>query len=190
MRKKVRHPKKRLNNKSAITPADLSRITTLASAAGVQDDDNVKYLLRSVYYSRDPRVARVASEYLETLAIEQAIDPDPFAPPVDAGEAAGDIDLGVIINSGCLFGPLFGELVQHTLLVGSQGKGKTTAVRRLLRGILSLPPGVPCRPRILAFDIKGDYLPLAREFSDIHIFTPGTEDFRWNPLEPPISWKR
>lgn len=163
----------------------------LASAARVDEDPRVRNLVRAVHYSGNPQLAQSAREYLEAKALEQALDPDPFLPPLEPEQAKGNLVLGRVKNSLCFFGLLLVELCQHILIVGRSGAGKTTLVKRLLKELLSLSIGIGLGVKVLIFDIKRDYGVLKQMFAAVWVFQPGTENFRWNPLEPPIKdWRR
>jgi hypothetical protein len=169
---------------------NVAGLAALAQAAKVHEDEMVKDLLRAVALSGDPELARDAADYLGALAMEQVLEPDPFAPPVSPEEARGELDVGEIRNSGCRFGLYLHELCQHLLLVGRSGSGKTTAITRILKQLLSLGRELPSCPRILVFDRKRDYVHLPRLFPEIWMFRLPGEGFRWNALEPPGSWQR
>ena len=164
----------------------LSYLTYLANAGKAGQNEKVKGLLRAVHHTQDPEIALEAAEYLERLAVEQVLDPDPFAPPLEPEEAAGEFNLGKVKNSNCDFGLWTQELVQGTYVSGRIGSGKTTFIRRLLKQLLALTLSVGLMVRIVVFDIKGDYTELSDEFSDVWVFKIPGKDFRWNPLEPPV----
>ena len=88
----------------SLAPPDVGGLINLASASGVLGDEDVKGLLRAVRETGDHDLAGLAQECLGRLALERMIDTDPFGPPVDPEEAAGYFVIGVIVNSGCLFG--------------------------------------------------------------------------------------
>jgi len=184
--KQYRHSK---NKSRKLTGAahSLSSLAFLAAAARAQEDKTVKGLLVAVQRTQDPEIAQEAFEYLHALAMEQVVNPDPFAPAIDAEQAQGEVELGIVKNSGCVFGLNRNELCQHTLVLGRSGSGKTTCIKALLKGlIMSSNTFVPA-PRIQVFDIKKDYVDLINLYPNVWLFRLHGPDFRWNPLEPPIA---
>jgi len=169
----------------------VSGLASIAAGARMQDDETVKGLLRAVHFADDPELAMDAAEYIEARVFEYILEPDPFAPPVHPQQAWGEIQLGVIENSRCIFGLTPQELVQHALVVGRSGAGKTTLITRMIKQVLSLDRTMTPAPRIMIFDIKRDYGILAVHYPEVWKFTVPGPDFRWNPLEPPINdWKK
>lgn len=126
------------NGKPAERVPNMTSLAYLASLARAGDDETVNGLMRSVAYTRDPEIAQVAGEYIESLAVEQFLDPDVFAPPVEPDDARGEIDIGWIGNSGCMFGLRLEEIIRHTLIEGSSGSGKTTLIKKILKEVLSI----------------------------------------------------
>jgi hypothetical protein len=132
-----------------------------------------------------------AIEYIQRAELRQAMNPDPFAPPIEPESARGTYVLGIIPNSGCAFSIEPGELVQHTVVTGSSGKGKTTLIRRIVKEIISKGNVGSSSPKLMIFDIKKDYSAIAAELPGIWQFRLPGDDFRWNPLEPPMMhWSR
>lgn len=129
--------KKQKRSKSASHPLGVSNLAALARAARVQDNPKVKNLIRAANYSRNPMVGNVAREYLQRMATEYAIAPDPFAPPVKPEEAQGELGIGIIENAGSTFSLNLAELNQHTLILGRSGAGKTTLILKLLEQLLA-----------------------------------------------------
>lgn len=164
----------------------LSALASLATAARAEEDEMVKGLLRAVHYTQDEEIARDAAEYLGALALEQFLEPDPY-PSVDAEQARGELTVGRVRNSECDFGLWRPELVQGTYVSGRIGSGKTTFIRRILKELLLLARSVATVVRITVFDIKRDYQDLTTLFPEVWQFKLPGEDFRWNPLEPPIE---
>ena len=164
---------------------NLGMLTALAVSRGVEDDPRVKKLLWTVKCTRDPEIALDALEYIEALAAEYALNPDPFRPAPSASETWGEYEIGVVDNSGCVFGLRQRELPRHVFASGSSGEGKTTFFVRLGSEVLEHETDPPVK--LIIFDRKGgDYSKLARGRSDVwEISVPGPE-FRWNPLEPPF----
>ncbi|RKY12742.1 MAG: hypothetical protein DRP65_00030 [Planctomycetota bacterium] len=180
---------KNKNRKMNTGAPSLSTLASLAAAGRVEEDETVKGLLLSVQYTGNQRIAEVAREYLFRRAVEQMVDPDAFAPPIDADQARGELPLGQIRNSECEFGLFRPELVQGTYVSGRIGSGKTTFIRRLLKQLILLASSIAMMVRIMVFDIKRDYQDLTMLFPEVWQFKLPGNDFHWNPLEPPIrSW--
>jgi DNA helicase HerA-like ATPase len=160
---------------------------SLAAVARAEEDETVKNLLRAVHHTQDPEIAQDAAEYISNLAIEQVLEPDPFAPPVKQEETEGEIVLGQIKNAACMFGLFLWEMVQHILIVGRSGSGKTTLVKRIISQLLLLGRN-PVQPvKILVFDIKRDFVQIPQAYPYVWSFRLPGEGFRWNPLEPPFG---
>lgn len=189
-KKNIKHSRY-AKRKKAYGTYPLSNIASLAAVAESQDDTTAKNLVRAAYYSQDPDLAQTACEYLGNLVMEKTLNPDPFAPPVDADEAVGEIVLGTVINSDCAFGLCLFEIVRHVLITGSTGFGKTTLITRLLKETIHLARHKNKKISIQVFDIKRDYRKLHASYPQILLFTLPGKSFRWNPLEPPIKdWRR
>jgi len=184
--KQYRQAKNKRRKLTGAAPS-LSSLASLAAAARAQEDETVKGLLRAAQRTQDPEIAQEAFEYLYALATEQVVEPDPFMPPVEPEQARGEMKLGMVRNSGCTFGLNQKELCQHTLIVGRSGSGKTTLARTLLRQMVMMQGAAENASTIQVFDIKRDYVDLPGLFPDVWLFRLPGEDFRWNPLEPPIS---
>jgi DNA helicase HerA-like ATPase len=179
----------RFRQKSEDFPGGVPSLRSLAVLAGeakATDDKTVKNLLKSAECTQDTGVKWMAYEYLGRLALKQVLEPDPFAPPIDAEVAKGELPVGRIGNSGCEFGLWMRELVQGTYVSGRIGSGKTTFIRRLLVQLLTLCRYVATSARFLVFDIKRDYVDLPVRFPEVVGFRLPGPGFRWNPLEPPI----
>lgn len=111
-------------------------LARLVKAARLEEDKKIKRLVRAAVHSDDPVIQQDVIEYLNAKAAEQAINPDFFAPPPTREEAWGEFELGIIRNSGCIFGISREELVQHVLAVGRTGTGKTTTIRKLVKEVI------------------------------------------------------
>lgn len=189
---KKRHDRKYRNrrNKSVITghPLNSVNLASLASAARAEQDETVKGLLRAVHYTQDPELAQDAAEYLGGLAVEYALEPHPFAPPIDPEEAHGEIELGLVRNKysqQISFGLRLKEMVRNVLLIGLIGSGKTTAIIKILSGLMSF------MAKMLVFDIKKDFIHLPQLFPEVWKFKLPGAGFKWNLLQPAIrNWKR
>jgi hypothetical protein len=188
-RRKYRHYKQSRNKRRKMigTGPSLSTLVSLASAARAEEDETVKGLLWAVQYTQDEEIAQDTAEYLSARALKQILEPDPYHPPVDAEQASGELTVGRVRNSECSFGLWRPELVQGTYVAGRIGSGKTTFIRRLLKQLILLASSITLMVKIMVFDIKGDYKNLSVQFPEVWWFKLPGEDFRWNPLEPPIK---
>jgi hypothetical protein len=164
----------------------------MVKVAQAGEDATVKVLLRALKEKDNPRIARITAEHLRRLVIAQIIDPDPFVPPPAQEDADGEIEIGSVRKTGCPFGFRMNELSQHTLVVGRSGSGKTTLIKTLLRALLRLPRNAALPATIIVFDIKRDFgKKLLSDLPEIWVFRIPGNDFRWNPLQPPISnWRK
>ena len=177
----------RRKNGNLVRAPSLSTLVSLAAAARAEEDEMVKGFIRAAQYTQDPEILRDAAEYLSNLALEQALEPDWFGPPVDPEQAKGEIEIGIVRNSDCTFGLRLRELPMHTLVVGQSGMGKTTLISKILRQLIIFARTNQDGARIIVFDIKRDYVGLAGEHADVWLFKLPGPDFRWNPLEPPFG---
>lgn len=126
------------NKRTQVNPIpDLGRLVSIASSARLHGDDKVFGLLRAAQLTQDPGLARHAAEYIGKRAMDYMMNPDPFAPPVDPEDARGDVEIGMIENSQCMFGIRLDEMPRHVLLVGASGSGKTTLIKKIVKEILS-----------------------------------------------------
>jgi len=186
MKRKAQYPYfgNRRRNAGGHVPS-LSGLVSLAGAARVEHDETVKSLIKAVHYTQDAAIAQATAEYLGALALEQVLNPDPFAPPLEKEEAMGNIVVGQVRNSPCHFGLRLNEMCQHVLVMGRSGAGKTTLIRKILKQLIiqTHPPSAG----IMVFDIKRDYVALPTFSSNVWLFKLPGPDFRWNPLEPPIA---
>jgi len=180
----TRRPRRRGTAAHESAPS-FSSLASLAAAAGVEDDETVQNLLGAVQATHDSEIAWDAYELIENLAYERWASGDPFYPSVTAEEVQGEFEIGVAEFSGCPVGIRPDEAVQHTLFLGRSGSGKTTAMRRLFREVISKGPSMQPPVHLLVFDIKNDYDVLARDFPGIWRFAVPGPDFRFNVLEPP-----
>ncbi len=92
---------------------------------------------------------------------------------------AGDIRLGYVNNTSTVFGILQKEMVQHLLIVGRSGSGKTNILRIMQIELSRL--GIP----FMSFDIAkygGRYI--KHHVKNLIILRWG-KDFFFNPLKPP-----
>ena len=176
---------------------ELLNLVAMAKAAGVEKDRRVKSLLKAVRVLEDPELARYAREYINALAVERALDDDPFAPAPEE-EAWGEFVVGRVRGSGAPFGFRPEEICQHLFIPGRSGAGKTTFIKRLLKEVLKHAGEKDSDegeeqpvPRILVFDIKRDYEELKFGNERVWSFRLSRPEYRWNPLESPLkNWKQ
>ena len=164
----------------------IGTLTEMARWARAEEDETFKGLLCAFLYTEDAEIGQELAEYLREQVVKQAVEPDPFAPPIDEEQARGELGLGSVANSGCDFGLWRCELVQGMYISGRIGSGKTTLIRRLLLQLLMLCRHLAVSARFLVFDIKRDYIDLPSRFPEVLGFKIPGPGFRWNPLEPPI----
>lgn len=166
-------------------------LTCAAKKAKCDDDPEIKSGIEVVFYTGNKFLAQCLWQEIERRRLALELSGDAFYPPIEAEQSRGELRLGIVKNAGCEFGLWLRELCQHVLVVGRSGAGKTTLIIRLLMELLWLTASVGLAVRILVFDIKRDYEHLPGLFPEVWKFRLPGEDFRWNPLEPPINdWQR
>lgn len=102
----------------------------------------------------------------------------PFKQP-SGGEVEGDIRIGRVKNTRVPFGINLEELLQHLVLMGRAGSGKTTIFFLIMLQLIE--KAIP----FLAFDFKKDYRHLLRMCPDLLVLK--WEDLLYNPLRPPMG---
>lgn len=147
--------------------------------AEMDRDPFVKALMRNYAAFEDSSIAKQIWRRIEPKLTEKALKPDPFAPNPHGAEVDGDIRLGKVRNSDAFFGLNLEELVEHTLITGRAGSGKTTIIYLILEQLLK--NGIP----FMAFDFKQDYRHLAKAMGGPEFLVFNWETFRFNPLRPP-----
>jgi hypothetical protein len=68
-----------------------------------------------------PKIEMILSA--EAWAKDNRMEPDPFPPPAD--EIPGDVEIGIVLQTGKRVGLSVRELLQGTLICGRSGAGKT-----------------------------------------------------------------
>ena len=99
----------------------------------------------------------------------------------------GEIRLGYIYNTRTIFGILRKELVQHLLMVGRSGSGKTNIIRIMQIELCRL--GIP----FISFDVAKYGTRYIKHHIDNLIILRSNKDFFFNFLKPPpgvslIEW--
>jgi hypothetical protein len=98
-------------------------------------------------------------------------------------QISGDIRLGYVYNSDTIFSLLLKELVQHLLIVGRSGSGKTNIIRIIQIELYRL--GIP----FISFDIaKYGTRYIKHHIKDL-IILRWDKEFFFNPLKPPPGVK-
>ncbi len=100
-----------------------------------------------------------------------------------AHQVAGDIRLGQINNTKMIFGILRKELVQHLLLVGRSGAGKTNVIRILQIELHRL--GIP----FMSFDLAKYGSRYLKHYMPDLIILRWDKEFFFNPLHHPPGVK-
>jgi hypothetical protein len=101
-----------------------------------------------------------------------------------ANQVAGDIGIGYIKNSNLIYHLYLKEIVQHFLVVGRSGAGKTNLFRVIMVELYNL--GIP----FIAFDLaKLGTRHLKKKLPKLLILRPGIEFF-FNALETPVGVKQ
>jgi len=94
-------------------------------------------------------------------------------------QVVGDIRLGYIFNTPMIFGILKKELVQHLLLVGRSGSGKTNLLRIMQTELNRL--GIP----FISFDMAKYGTRFLKHYMEELIILRWNKEFFFNPLKPP-----
>ncbi len=94
-------------------------------------------------------------------------------------QVAGDVRLGYLYNSKTIFGLLIKELVQHMLIVGRSGSGKTNILRIMQVELSRL--GIP----FMSFDLVKYGSRNIRNYIKNLIVLRSNKDFYFNPLRNP-----
>ena len=94
-------------------------------------------------------------------------------------QVSGDIRLGYIIKSQIIFHLLLKELVQHFLVVGRSGSGKTNLLRILQIELSRL--GIP----FIAFDLAKYGTRYIKHYIPHLLILRWNKEFYFNPLKPP-----
>jgi len=75
---------------------------------------------------------------LRSVTIREILNPEPFRQtnPVSSSKISGSILLGKVKHSGISWGINKDVLTEHLICIGRTGGGKTTVIKKILRGIL------------------------------------------------------
>ncbi len=160
------------------------RIQERANATNMHNEPSIKRALLMIKRFPNNRAVvekhfKDAMRYLKPkLKVEKEF-PNNFKPnPVDR-EVDGDLKIGNVRHAGVDFGLNLEELVQHLLITGRAGAGKTTLIYIILLQLLEY--GIP----FWTFDFKEDYRHIVKADPNSEVFVFNWETFRFNPLRPP-----
>ena len=157
----------------------IERLIKLADEAGVLDDDGTKKILLAAAMDDSDGLADELEEILSHKAFPKLVSGDPFYQHPDQKEIHGDFVFGTVGTNS--FGLNESEMLQHMLVVGRSGSGKTNCSFIIIKEFLK--KGKP----FLVFDWKRNYRDLLLDEDDILVFTVGRNvcPFGFNPLIPP-----
>lgn len=155
----------------------LRKLVKLAEEGNQLDNPKIREALRAA--SLDASLAESLEEYLSFEASKKLASGDPFYPLPSEKEIEGRYKLGKC--GSATFGLNDSELLQHVLIVGRSGSGKTNCSFLLLKELMRNE-----KP-FLVFDWKRNYRELLAHEDDVLVFTVGRNvcPFRFNPLIPP-----
>jgi hypothetical protein len=161
-----------------VVSSKIERLIKLADEADVLENDGIKKILLAASLDDSGDLADELEEILSHKAFPKLVSGDPFYPHPAQEEIHGDFIFGSGANS---FGLNESELLQHLLVVGRSGSGKTNCSFIIIKEFLK--KGKP----FLVFDWKRNYRDLLLDEGDILVFTVGRNvcPFWFNPLIPP-----
>ena len=156
---------------------EINELVQLASISGMLNKKNVQTMLYAIGLDDDKELIDDAREYFGYNALGRIISQNPFDPLDEEVDISGEIELGEAMENGKPFGLDFDEMIQHILLAGMSGSGKTTILYNMMTQLLK--KGIP----FFCFDFKKEFRGYIRESDDVLVLRP--ENFKLNPLRPP-----
>ncbi len=95
----------------------------LAKQARLEDNKAIQMAIQACEYDLKliPKIEKMLSA--EAWSKDNPIKPDPFPPPAE--EIPGDIEIGIVLQTGKRVTLSVRELLQGTLICGRSGAGKT-----------------------------------------------------------------
>lgn len=156
---------------------EINELVQLANLADMLDHKNVQTMIHTIALDDDKELTEDTRQYLAYNAMGKITSPNPFHPPPKGNEVSGEIRLGEAIESGAPFGLDIKEMIQHILLAGMSGSGKTTILYNMMNQLLqnSIP--------FFCLDFKKEFRGLIRRSDDVLVLCP--ENFKLNPIRPP-----
>lgn len=139
----------------------------------------VKKLKQMYFFEDDYRQKKEIENYIDVLIIQNVkkdIEDQIILPPPPKESCDGEVHIGEVEYVDKPLYPFnleFKDINRHMGIFGSTGSGKTTFATNLLRKLHKT--GIP----FLIFDWEKSYRGIIREFSDVQVFTVGSEI---NPL--------
>ena len=127
----------------------ISGLLQEANVLGACSDPRVILLFQNlIRCPGDKHLQQLLDDALQPYRLRNSIDPDPFRPypGQECGIDAGDMELGTIWDTGVPW-RIDSKTIQHTVVTGYTGGGKTNALKVLMANLCGVLPHLMITPK-------------------------------------------